>query len=567
MKKNKKNGQIGGYLFGAIFFLAGAGFFYGLVATKLLDAWDMQSWYSVKAELVSAKIDSYRKRNDNGGYTTMYKVVASYRYQINGQSYLGKRPSVDTGSSSERDDHYALLSRLKQEQARNGQIGIWYDPANPSESVYDRSLNWRMIIMISAFCSVFMLIGGGIMGYIFVSRKDDLPPQNADPDKPWTTRENWASAVVYSRAAGNVKVAWFLVALSICFFGTFAVAMFGRHPIATGFSVLLMLVPLLAVKRAIRIQREWKRYEKVPIRLDPYPGVIGGPVGGQMIIPARMQSGDSYRLSLECIKHWTSRSGGKTRSHQGVIWSEEQVVTPKNQIDGSGVKFRFRVPAGQPESSPPEDTYHEWVLSVKGDIQGQPFDREYELPVFITEASQTVSEELAETPLSTTQQREIEDRLEMKRVGETLSLNTPGSNVGLFFALIGGLFTVIGIVIAVIEAPVFGTFFALIGSLFFALGLWVWGKNSKVRVSPSGCEVDVFWFGRAVKQHRLLPADIKSIEINRSSSSQSGKKIEEKFGLKLVTHQAGRIDIGGEFKSRRNAEHMKQEFERVLLRR
>ena len=170
----KQSGQIGGYLFGLIFFFIGAGFFYGMVATKLVNIWDMQSWHSADAQLDSATIESYQRRRKNGGYNTMYTVVASYRYQVNGQFYSGTRLRVDTGSSSDRNDFYALLKLLKHEQSRDKKISIWYDPANPSESVYERYLNnWIKVAMVSIFSVVFMMIGCAIIGYAFVIRKNN----------------------------------------------------------------------------------------------------------------------------------------------------------------------------------------------------------------------------------------------------------------------------------------------------------------------------------------------------------------------------------------------------------
>lgn len=561
----RKTGRFGIYLFGAIFFLAGAGFFYGLVGSTLIDALDMQDWHSANAQLLSADVSSRRKRNDNGGHTTMYKVVAQYRYQVNNRSYDGDRPSIDTGSSSEREDHYELLHRMEREKQQYGSIAIWYDPEDPAKSVYSRSLNWRMISMMSAFCGVFMLIGGGIIVYAFRTRRDDLPLDKADPDKPWTSRKVWASPIIYSRAQGSVKAGWFIAVLSVFFFGMFALALSGKHPVANVFAVLFAILPLLVIKRAIRLQREWNRFNRVPLHLNPYPGVIGGRVGGEIVLPTNSQGRENSTLTLQCIKHWRSRSGGKSKSHRGIVWSEEQNVPMKSLFDGSSLKFQFNVPAGQPSSSKPARVYHEWILSIKGNIEGVDFNRDYELPVFVTSDSQTVAEELEESPLSLAEKHEIAEHLSVSSLGDTIYLETPKSTSAMAFAAIGGLFVIIGIGITFFDNVIFGTVFALLGGVFFALGMWGWGRNCKISVSPKGCDIQVFWFSHPVKHHRLLPYEVRTIKVYRSSSSQSGSsKIEEKYGLRLLTHQGSRIEIGGEFKSKKNATHMKLEIERAL---
>ncbi len=561
----KRKTNLGGYLFGGVFFASGALFFSLFVGSQLLDVYHMQTWHSVDAELLRAKITSHQSRNDNGSYTTMYKVVAQYRYQVDGTSYEGDRPSISTGSSSDRDDHEQLLKRIKSAQQRNGHIVVWYNPDNPSESVYSRKLNWRLLILMTLFTGIFIIIGGGIIGYTFVTGSDDAAIAGADSDKPWTTRSAWASSNINSQAQGSTRLAWFLVVLSVLFFGTFTLAMFGQHPVATAIAVLLPIIPLLVLKRAIRLQREWRRFGHVPLQLDPYPGVIGGQVGGQILVPTQLNTGDHYLLTLKCIKHWTTRNGSKTRSHSGEVWSEQQSVDLKNDIHGTRIKFQFNVPAGLPPSSEPDSSYHKWVLSVKGDMQGIDFEREYELPVFITVDSKSVTEELEQTPLKTSERHEVEKRLSLSRNGETINMEMPRQSSAVVLVGISGAFIIVGIGIGWLNTQIFGYIFALVGCLFFTLAMWVWGRNSKIAISANSCDVQVFWFNYLVKHHQLSSQDVRSIDIYRSSSSTSGNsKIDQRFGLRLLTNRGRRIDIGGEFKSERNATYMKQELERIL---
>ena len=59
----------GGYLFGGIFFLAGLAILYFMVLSPIIDVSKMQFWHATKAQLISAKVDSYQSRNDDGGFT------------------------------------------------------------------------------------------------------------------------------------------------------------------------------------------------------------------------------------------------------------------------------------------------------------------------------------------------------------------------------------------------------------------------------------------------------------------------------------------------------------------
>jgi len=555
----------GGVIFGGIFFLAGLGFFYVAVLSQLIDAWNMQSWQAVNGLLVSSNVSSYQSRNDNGSYTTMYKLEAVFNYQVAGDKYRGDRVGINTSSSSDREDAYELMSKLKQDQRQHQSITVWYNPELPSESVYDRSLNWKLLLIMTSFTSIFILVGAGIIAFSWSGSKEDLEVRNADPEKPWTTYQPWASATIYSQAKSNLKLAWFLTALATLFFGTFSLAMFGEHPVATVFSFLFLIIPSLVGKRAIRIQREWDRFQKVPLTLNPYPSVIGGSMGGNLIVPARFKSGDQYSLNLVCTKHWTTRSGNETKSHQSIVWSKQQTAIIKQYGSGTKVQILFDVPADQTPSSKPDNHYHCWTLEVKGNLEGINFHRTYEVPVFVTKDSQTVKEELKENPLNISQKQAIKKRLAVSTVGDQIKLETPGSKAGLAFAGMGGLFSIIGIVIATLNTAFFGVVFALFGSLFFVAGLWIWGRKCKVLVTPKGCDVQVYWFFKKVKHHKIDVADISAIETLRSSGgSVNGKDMGDTFNLVIKYLQYSSLNIGGDFKSTKNATHMKLELERVL---
>jgi len=155
----------GGVIFGGIFFLAGLGFFYVAVLSQLIDAWNMQSWQAVNGQLMSSNVSSYQSRNDNGSYTTMYKLEASFNYEVAGDKHIGDRVGINTSSSSDREDAYELMSKLKQDQQQHQSITVWYNPELPAESIYDRSLNWKLLLIMTSFTSIFMLVGAGIIAF------------------------------------------------------------------------------------------------------------------------------------------------------------------------------------------------------------------------------------------------------------------------------------------------------------------------------------------------------------------------------------------------------------------
>lgn len=570
--------KVGGVIFGGIFFLAGLATFYFFVLSTLFDAFQMLNWQSVQADVKNVDVSSYQSRNDNGSYTTMYSVDLSYSYSLGGKTYFGDRADIMGGSSSNSDEHYQRLYKIKREASQN-RFRVWVNPDDHYESIYDRSVDVKITILMSLFSGVFMFIGGGI---IAISRKEEaeLPPHVLpDPTKPWTTRAEWASDTIYSNAKSKVGLIKFFTILATMVFGMISIAMMGTHPVATGFAIAFLAPPFFLFRWYKKKKAEWDHFQKVPVHLSPYPGLIGGKVSGNILIPQAYTAGDQYTFTLKCTHHWVTRSGNERKHHSSLIWSEDFKPTPKAKVNGTYLKFDMDVPADKPQSSVPDSNYHTWTLEIKSELKGINFHREYELPVFITEDSKTVEDELEENPLTAAEKAEIHARLNVNKPSSApaqsetvaipasgdLTLHTPGDKTGWIFAGMGSLFFIIGMAIATIGESAFGYVFATMATLFIAIGVLIAGRNCKIRVSPGKITVDVYIFSKYTKQHVLALDNINEIQAKQSTStSTNGKQSYVRYGLKVMTRYGRDIDLGGEFKSMKNATHMKQKIEAIL---
>lgn len=558
----------GGGLFGGVFFLAGLAIFYFMVLSPIMDASKMQFWHATKAQLNSSKVHSYQSRNDDGGYTTMYKVLMQYTYKVDGNRYIGQRAKImNDNASSDSTDAYDLLTKIQQENNYNKGITIWFNPSDYHNSIYDRSLDFRFIVMMTLFSSVFMMAGLGIISY---SRPEkERKPDNVEPDKPWTSRIQWASPIIYSNTQKSVKYAWFFAVFVSLFFGMFVIGMFGRHPVATVFSVLFLIPPLWLILRARRIQKEWLYFSKVPLTLSSYPGMVGGKVKGSLTVPGQNSATGKYSATLTCTKYWTTRTGNETKSQQSIIYSDNQKLLARPSASGGNIDFDFSVPAGKPESSEPSNSYHKWTITIKGDLAGINFDRNYEVPVFVTEQSITEVEELAQQPLTSHEKKVLNERLNMdvSKIKDEMILHTPKSKESLPFAGIGALFFIIGILLFAIKGSFFGIAFAGVSCIFLGLGIWGYGRNCKIKVSPNNLQLDFYFFSWSLNQLTLTNNNVQSIEpFSSSTVHTNGKKTSEKFSLRLITDIGKGIDLGGSFKSKKNALHLKQQVEAIFYR-
>ena len=169
---------IPGLLFGLIF-AAGGGFILSETAWPMWQNWQRaQDWRPASARLLSVS------GADND-------TRADYRYDFAGGSYQGTGVGISEFKDNIGSYHQDMQVYLREIQ-RNGEIlPIWVNPANPSQAVIDRSMRWGLFALTSGFCSIFLLIG---LGVIVASLRSS--GQVGSPGRPtyWQMRKTWQRA-------------------------------------------------------------------------------------------------------------------------------------------------------------------------------------------------------------------------------------------------------------------------------------------------------------------------------------------------------------------------------------
>ena len=132
-------------LFAVPFGGVGAGATWVLVR-MLQDAQGAEDWVRVQA-----KVESF----GNG------KV--SYRYRYNGVDFHGERLGANPiGGTDDIDSwHDDMNAMLAQAQAGEKPLMVWVNPAQPSESMVDREIRWKLVLFIIPFALGFGGVGVG----------------------------------------------------------------------------------------------------------------------------------------------------------------------------------------------------------------------------------------------------------------------------------------------------------------------------------------------------------------------------------------------------------------------
>lgn len=108
------------------------------------------SWVQVPAQV----LDWDLKQNQSRKHRTQTRLVVNYRYDFEGKSYLGDRIDFSIGS-----DNFSGSRRSRQMTAlKSNQLRVFVNPAQPDDSVMDRSLPAQQV----AFAVFFLFFPCGL---------------------------------------------------------------------------------------------------------------------------------------------------------------------------------------------------------------------------------------------------------------------------------------------------------------------------------------------------------------------------------------------------------------------
>jgi len=149
--------------------------------------------------------------------------------------------------------------------------------------------------------------------------------------------------------------------------------------------LLFTSVGIWLISWAIQRTLEWKRFGPTPVTLDPFPGSIGGHVGGTVDVRLPYDSALNFELTLTNIHSYMSGSGKNRSRKEKAEWQDTIVAHAESDGSGTRLTFRFDVPEGLSESDvDQDDSYYLWRLSLNAVLDGTDIDRSYEIPVYAT---------------------------------------------------------------------------------------------------------------------------------------------------------------------------------------
>jgi hypothetical protein len=505
-----------------------------------------------------------------------------------------------------------LLDRLRNQQRAGEPVEVWVNPLNPTHAVIDRDMRWGLFAMMSGFCSIFIFIGLLVV-YASVTSKSkgtafrrpsllalrkEWNRKQQDPGfgdnflqfsrhriaeleqqakgktaaKDWQSRKGWETANIRSEAKKNAIMMWgfailWNAATSPLLFILPGEVEKGNYTALFGY--LFPLVGAFLLYKAVVPTLEYRRFGKVLLEMDPYPGAIGGHVGGRVQVShlahdTAVEPSSRFTVRLECVYSYMSGSGDNRSRREDIKWAEEGQARPESAGSGVTLAFRFDVPDELPEADVDQtDAYHFWRLTLKAEIQGVDLDRQYNLPVFGTgETSRFVRHDVSAQVLKRKVQESqaaknaiARGEFEIPGLSRAMQLDDQGGEIRMAFPMFRNkVLTVFALTFAAgfgfasysmigtaLEGGAFGLLIGLFGLPFFLVAvvasvaaIYLPFSNLRVHIRRNKLTVLRRLLFVPVFYRELAVTDVSHLTTRRSGSTGQGVDRIEHF--KLLAH-------------------------------
>jgi hypothetical protein len=532
------------------------------VGSTFYDAWRMQGWEPVAAQLAAAGYETH-----SGDDSDSYEAYARYSYQYRGRAYYGDRVTLAGGADNIGDYQVDTGNRLSAILASGQPLTVWVNPEVPGESIIDRSVRWGLVGFKSIFLFVFGGVGLGLIVYTWTRPQEKDASLMQYRESPWLLNDAWQTPEVRSGSRIAMWAAWGFAAFwnaisSFTPFIAYREVVDNQNYVAL-IALLFPLVGIGLLTWAVRRTLEWRRFGPAPLVLDPFPGSIGGHVGGTIDLQLPYDSIARFHLTLTNLYSYVSGSGKNRSRKEEAKWQDELLAHAEPGGKGTRLSFRFDVPEGLHASDAEQkgDSYHRWRLNLRAELPGTDVDRDYDIPVYATARQSSRLPERAMQKArheqDTIADGEVRELIRFRHGPFGKSMFYPAGRhlgPGLAGVLIGGLFAGAGWFLIVKEGhTLFGSVFGGVG-LLVALGAFYVISNS-LEVSQDGTSINTVrrWLGIPVSRKSMPRSGFARFEKKSSMKSQSGGKHVIYFDVQIIDHSGNRMVIGEGFRGESQA--------------
>jgi len=414
----------------------------------------------------------------------------------------------------------------------------------------------------SIFLFAFGGIGLGMMVFSIRSKADREANEAGIVNCPWLANPAWNLPVLRSSSRSAMYFTWGIAGLWCLVSAPLPFVIYDELLHKENYLGLLgLLFPIVGIGLiywAVVRTREWKRFGPTPLTMDPFPGSIGGHVGGVIDINAAFDSVTEFSVTLSCIHSYMSGSGDDRSRSESAQWQDSQIVHAEATQSGSRLRFRFDVPKELRESDAVQsgDSYYLWRLNVSAELSGADLDRAYEIPVYATAKSSSIMSERA------VQRAKVEqDKRDGEIVRSSMDFVTGMNGTAIRFAafrhpapgIVGSLFGAVfsgaaWFLLCYAGEYAIGGVFGLVGGLILVFSLYSLVNSLEVRQAGNDVVTIRRVLGFSIATRTMNRNDIVQLSRSSSMQTQSGGKHVMYYSILAHDRNGRKMVVGDGFK-------------------
>lgn len=394
--------------------------------------------------------------------------------------------------------------------------------------------------------------------------------------KPWLQEKKWAenriisSAKIQHYVLWGFALIWNLVSSPILLQFEELWRKTLRDPV-TAVAFLFPLIGVVLIVVAVRSSLNWRKFGRAPLSLDPFPGSLGGHVGGTIETTIHVTATLAANVTLQCLYSYVSGSGKNRSRKEKTKWQTDGACHVSRGSQGADFSFRFDVPADLPESELQKGKqYHFWRVTISSKLAGADFIRSYEIPVFKTAEQSVALEEGTEEHHLTVDAAiaGVESIANIKSIAGGLQAYFPAFQrpaMGFFTLLFGVIFAGAGIGAGYGGAPViFPVLFVFVGTMIGLFGIYYLAKSLHVQVTHEGVKSRRFLFGYPMTSKAIAASDVIRLSIKDGATMNSGNKSTVFYQLIAESREGLKVTLAERLTSRAEVTLLKESFEAYL---
>ncbi len=372
-------------------------------------------------------------------------------------------------------------------------------------------------------------------------------------EQPWLYIKKWQHNQIKSSALLVLVIYWVFSALWMGISFAITPEIIDQYQSGEKQALIFLVFPITGiflVFGSIRKLRTWQKIGRSPLVLSPFPGSIGGQVGGHIELNMGFDSLTQCELSLECIRRKVTRSGGESKTENQVQWQVEGFGFPKQSATGKTlIEFCFDVPSHLSATQEPDRNYIYWQLTIRCNHPKLKFTRQFEIPVFETGQQKSVIDKNSSRHPSQdlkNRQRIIQSFIfsETQNGFELYHPMLRNKALGFVLMLFGGIFSAAGVAFWLSEDSVLPLVaFTGAGTLVVLWGVYLLFNSLTVRIRPDGISlIRRFLFFRVSSKNESRE-NISHLQLAKSYSSTSGYSHRLNFNVKAMLKNGKAITV------------------------